>query len=156
MIYLRKMNLTDVDDVLSWENDPINWHYSDTEGAYSRNDIVHLVGELSKPGNVQQRYIICESDSGKRIGTVDLFEIDEQSGEAGVGILIAESGYRRRGLANSALLLLEKECDQYNIVKLNATVHLWNKPSLALFGKAGYQEVGQSDELVKFEKCLRS
>ena len=155
MILLRKMDLTDVDEVLRWENNPENWHFSDTDSPYTREDIVQLVDDLNMDSSLQQRFIICETDTDRRLGALDLFEIDVYSREASVGILIADKSSRRKGFAYRALQLLESESDPYSVEKLKASVHKWNEASLELFKKAGYEVVSHTDELVKFEKCLK-
>lgn len=155
MICLRPMNLSDVDDVLRWENNPDNWHFSNTDSPYSKADIIGLVEELSKADAGQQRFIICDDTTERRIGALDLFEIDRETKTGGVGVLIAEKEDRLKGYAKKALELLEIECSGYGVNKLMASVHNWNESSLNLFRSAGFQEVDMEKDLIKFEKCLK-
>lgn len=155
MIFLRSMNHTDVDEVLEWENNPDNWHFSDTKSPYVREDIELLVKTLGEKDADQHRYIICMEKSETRLGAVDLFDINKLESMAGVGVLIAKNEDRGKGIAKRALVLLEEECERLGISNLNASVHVWNEASIRLFRASGYKEVSSNEELIKFEKCLR-
>ena len=155
MISLRTINESDIDLILTWENNPNNWRYSDTNEPYSRVEIENLIDALKKDDSEQQRFMICAQNEKLPIGTLDIFEIDKASKSSSVGVLIESNENRRKGFALHALDLLEELCDDYQIDKLKASVHDWNTASLNLFKKAGYTEVGVEKDLVKFEKCLK-
>ncbi|MFZ9029336.1 MAG: GNAT family N-acetyltransferase [Crocinitomicaceae bacterium] len=155
MISLRPANESDIDLILKWENNPTNWSYSDTNEPYSRIEIENLIEALGKADSEQQRFMICAKNEKTPIGTLDIFEIDKAGRSASVGVLIESDENRRKGYALFALSRLEELCDDYQIEKLNASVHDWNMASLNLFKKAGYTEVGLEKDLVKFEKCLK-
>lgn len=155
MISLRPANESDIDLILAWENNPDNWRYSDTSEPYSRVDIENLIDALKKDNREQQRFMICSQNGELPIGTLDIFDIDNASKSASVGVLIESDENRRKGFALYALCQLEELCNDYLLERLKASVHNWNTASLNLFKKAGYNQVGVEKDLVKFEKCLK-
>jgi diamine N-acetyltransferase len=165
-VYIRPIELGDAVEVLRWENDVDNWSSSNNDSPYQLWDIVRLIESLSNIEVAKQaRWIICDSDNGKALGAVDLCEIDFESKEAIVGILIADKENRQKGSAHQSLQLIEHEAIKLGVEKLTCMIHPENKPSLALFQKCNFNKIGQSDdkylsdgvyiEALLFEKWLK-
>lgn len=155
-VYLRQLEPSDATDLLMWENNIDNWRVSDTEVPYSMYEMQQLIANASDVRvNRQLRLIICESSSDLALGTLDLFEINFKHKRAGVGILIGESKYRRKGYAFESLLLLEDYAKRHlGITNLFCGVHADNDGSIQLFKKANYTEIGTRLKwYVDGEKC---
>ena len=102
-IVLRKIIPSDLDVLLTWENDPANHEYSEVPSFYSRemmNDFVCSNHDLFI--NNQLRLMIIYNNFP--VGCVDLFDFDPFHLRAGVGVLI-DAKYRDIGLAKESLLL---------------------------------------------------
>jgi diamine N-acetyltransferase len=143
LVSLREMQLTDVDTLLKWENNPDNWQISDTVAPFSRKQIEDFVNQQqSLKDNSQQRFMVCLDD--KPIGCIDLFEYNAAESKAGVGVLIAEKINRNKGYASKALSILIDKCrNELNVVHLFCNIYNENKASIRLFEKCGFQFVDE-------------
>ena len=139
-VFLRKLNQTDVDLVLAWENDPKNWEVSGTTQPYTKTEIAALVDEnQSVEINKQVRFLICLKQSETPIGTIDLFEFDAIKKSVGVGVLIAANAHRQKGFASAALELIIAYCKKELKLKvLFCNIQQHNKVSVRLFEKCGF------------------
>lgn len=141
-ITLRAPEPDDIGLIYIWENSTDERHSSLRSGPLSRHSIERFVneydGEIYTLGAL--RYMI--DLEGETVGTVDIFDFDHHARHAFVGIYVA-SAYRRKGIALTALKKVE-ELMRTNVSmhSLGALVATDNKPSLALFEKAGYRSVG--------------
>jgi diamine N-acetyltransferase len=148
-IILRAMEPQDVDIMMIYENDTEVWPVSGTLTPYSRYTL-----ELYYKNAVQDIHtakqlrlaIQCISETpepGATIGFIDLFEFDAQHRRAGVGILIGEKKYRKRGHAFEALQLLSRYCfDTLNLNQLYCHIDNDNEASMRLFARAGFRACG--------------
>lgn len=141
VITLRSLLLSDVDDVMKWENDPSLWHLSGVESEYSRSQIIDFVENHIEPKlrdcDDQLRLVIeCNN---RAIGAVDLYEYDPSKHMAYVGILIYDQGCRGRGFGASALRSMEEYATTYfGVCQFRARVHQGNVASVRLFQSCGY------------------
>jgi RimJ/RimL family protein N-acetyltransferase len=114
----------------------------------------------------QARFIIINQSNNIALGAVDLFAMDFDSETASVGILIADSVFRNKGVGAEALRCLEDVCtDDLGIFNLKARVHETNFASIRLFEKVNYSKkkltqdahLKNADyiESLIFEKCLK-
>ena len=166
-IYIRKMIHADAPVVLTWENEPENWLVSEGEGPYVLDDIIDLVNNIEDiHSSCQVRYIIFENDTERPLGTVDLFNMDFNSGSAGIGILIADRQDRRKGFGKESVLLVEDVANHLGIKRIIAVVHKSNEASLALFRSCDYEFLREEVEenpkhpdylhKIVLEKCIRN
>jgi diamine N-acetyltransferase len=140
-IFLRQLQTTDVDTLLKWENNKENWKVSGTTKPYTKEQISAFVSEKQKLQlNKQIRYVICLVDNFKPIGTIDLFEFDNQNKSVGVGVLIADKAFRKRGYGSEALKVITNYCrNERNIVTIFCSIYKENTESIRLFEKNGFQ-----------------
>jgi diamine N-acetyltransferase len=140
-IFLRKLQLNDVDFIYDWENNPANWEVSNTKQSFSKEDIVDFVqSEQNIILNKQIRFVICLNLTEQPIGCIDLFEFDEQKKEVGIGILIADNLHRSKGYATESLRLLINYCsNELKIVHLFCNIFKENISSIRLFENCGFQ-----------------
>ncbi len=137
--HIRQVNFSDLNYLLRLENDSENWKFSDTKTPYTEEEIIDFIVEQSDLKSTNElRLMICLNSDNTPIGTLDLFNIDFQSGSASVGILIDEN-FRKNGHATEALYLLQKDvCDFFSFKELNCTIQSDNFQSVQLFTKCGF------------------
>lgn len=140
-IYLRQVVFEDCQVLLEWENNPENWEVSGTKTPFSEEEIIDFIVEQANFRDAGQlRLMICISENSVPIGAVDLFDIDEEKGTAGVGILIDRQENRRKGYASDALDLLKAIAKSlFSLNRLNCTIHSYNIGSIRLFEKSGFR-----------------
>lgn len=147
-ISLRGPEPGDLDLLYLWENDTTLWPFGSTRAPLSRHQIWQYLDTYD--GDIftqkQLRMMIVENQSGKTVGTVDIYDFDARDSHATIGIFIAEE-YRRRGFATEALNII---CDYARITlglhQLASWISVDNQPSISLFKSAGF----------KSKACLRS
>ncbi len=155
-VYIRIIRVEDAQLVLQWENDKENWRFSENDGEYILLDILHLIDTMSDiPKAGQVRYIICEKETDKQLGTVDLFAIDFENGTAEVGVLVADRDYRQRGIAKESVILVEDVAKGLGVNEIFAKVQNDNLPSVKLFEAVGYKFIEElNDKKSLYSKCL--
>jgi len=143
-ISLRALETTDVDKLFVWENNRANWRVSQTITPYSRHILIDYVNSISDVFTDKQlRLIIEEKDSGKPIGTVDIFDCDFKNKRAGIGILVAEPEKRRKGFASEVMDIILPYCFQtLTMHQVYCSILTDNVESINLFKKYGFEEVG--------------
>lgn len=144
-VLLRALEPEDLELLYNWENDVTIWSISDTLSPISRYILRKYLENAHKDifETKQLRLIIQELESGKAIGTIDLFDFDHFHHRAAVGILIADKSERRKGYASDALEVIKEY--GFNILKLNqlhCCISDNNNSSLELFKKAGFEITG--------------
>ncbi|PCI94438.1 MAG: GNAT family N-acetyltransferase [Flavobacteriales bacterium] len=152
-IFLRKLESTDVDLILEWENNIENWEVSGTVKPFTKEEIEQFVnGNHDIYENKQIRYVICLVANNRAIGALDLFEFDSQNKTVGVGVLIAETENRRTGYASDSLNLICDYCsNELNVVTIFCNILKDNIASIRLFEKNGFQFV---EERILFKKPI--
>jgi diamine N-acetyltransferase len=84
------------------------------------------------------------------IGTIDIFDFDPFHKRAGLGILIADEKYRRKGYASMALKCLIDYCFETLLLhQLYCNILDNNCESIDLFVKLGFNEIGIKKDWIK-------
>lgn len=141
--YLRALEPTDLDFLYALENDTTVWHVGNTLTPYSKFVLEQYLenAALDIYTVKQLRLIICNAEHHP-IGAIDLFDFDPLHRRAGIGIVITAE-HRGNGHASDALDLLLEYCQ--NTLRLHqvyCSVTATNLPSIHLFTKAGFTQVG--------------
>ncbi len=139
-IFLRSVVSTDVDFILSVENNTENWAIGGITKPFTRKEIIDFVAsDQNLHKNKQLRFIICEKRTEQPIGTIDLFEYNKELKNVGIGILIEHKESRRKGFATEAIKLIIRHCKtELNIIQLFCNIFKDNKNSIRLFEKCGF------------------
>ncbi len=147
-IFLRKVKPSDAEIILKWENDSDNWEVSNTNEKFTKSDIENFVNQEQDISlHNQLRLMICYEDVS--VGCVDLFEYNQETKSAGVGILIDEA-HRNKHFATQTIESLISYCrNELGIVHLFCNIFKENEHSIRLFENCGFSYV---DERVLFEK----
>jgi ribosomal-protein-alanine N-acetyltransferase len=143
VITIRPMLESDIDTFMSWMNNP---EVQETfirkskvfEKDYFLKDIYNPIEP--RPANITYSVIFEE----EIVGRVRLQNIDWEAKNAWVSILISpEEKFRGKGLGTVSASLLTELARKLEIKTLYAKVHSDNVPSLKIFRKLNYREVGK-------------
>ena len=152
-LIVRAVKALDFDFLFKLENDEAYWYLSDSNRAFAAKEVRAFISRAQQPILLtkQFRYII-EIENRGQIGCIDLFDFDPINKFVGVGIIIYDETYRRKGYAKGALFLIEsyvREVLDCNFIF--AYVLEDNKASVSLFKAMNYLVVtDQTDH--SFEK----
>jgi len=151
-IRLRAVEPEDLELLYEWENNQSYWSISNTITPFSRYNLKQYIENSHK--NIyetgQLRLMIDHIDDKKTIGTIDVFEFDPFHKRAGIGILIADESYRKKGFASMSLTCLLNYC--FEILKLHqvfCNVISNNVESIDLFMNQGFVKSGTKKDWIK-------
>lgn len=144
-ITLRAPEPEDLELLYNWENDSSIWHLGNTITPFSKFTLRKYIEEAERSifETGQLRLMIVLNDGGQTIGTIDLFEFDPVNRRAGIGILIAETGSRRKGYGKMALEAMIVYCrEKLQLHQLYCGIIPDNDASIKLFTGAGFIKSG--------------
>lgn len=148
-VFLRALELSDVQTLYAFENDISIWNVSDTVMPYSSfalEQYVLSVMESDIYASKQLRLVICTCCDGKTIGLVDLFDFHPKHSHAYVGMLI-DNKFRQNGYASEALqLLINYAFNTLDLHQLACNLTPDNTASIKLFKKHGFLLAGTRKE----------
>ena len=143
-IYLRALELTDLELIYTSENNSAVWKVSNTLTPFSK-DVLELYLQTAHQDiytNKQLRLLICLNNTHEPIGTIDLFEFDPMNLRTGLGILIFEP-FRKNGYAFEAIILVKQYTKNTLLMnQLYCNIGYSNKESITLFQKCGFEMIG--------------
>ena len=151
-IDLRAPEPEDLELLYDWENNTSYWIISSTIVPFSKYTRKRYLENSHKTiyETGQLRLMIDHIPDGKTIGTIDLFDFDPFHKRAGVGILIADEAYRRKGYASMALKCLVDYCfATLQLHQLYCNILSNNSESMDLFRKMGFVQAGIKKDWVK-------
>jgi len=151
-IKLRALEPEDLELLYEWENNNSYWAISNTVSPFSRYTLKRYIENSHK--NIyetgQLRLMIDHVEDKITIGTIDVFEFDPFHKRAGIGILIANESYRRKGYASMALTCLIKYCFKtLQLHQLYCNILANNFVSMDLFKKHGFVQTGIKKEWIQ-------
>jgi diamine N-acetyltransferase len=151
-IKLRALEPEDLELLYEWENNDTYWAISNTFSPFSRYTLKRYLENSHK--NIyetgQLRLMIDHAEDKITIGTIDIFDFDPFHKRAGIGILIANAGYRRKGFANMSLTCLIKYCFKtLQLHQLYCNILENNPESIDLFKKQGFVRIGIKKDWAK-------
>lgn len=143
-IYLRALELEDLDFVYIIENDETIWEISNTISPFSKYVITEYLANAHKDiFEVKQLRLVISNLKNEAIGMIDLFDFDFKNKRAGVGIIVKSTEDRKKGYGREALELLTNYCEKHlDLHQLYCNISEENEASLKLFQNQGFQIVG--------------
>ena len=144
-INLRALEPEDLELLYDWENNVSHWTISNTTVPFSKYTLKRYLEDSHK--NIyetgQVRLMIDHLPDNATIGTIDIYDFDPFHKRAGVGILIANEQYRRKGYATMALKCLIDYCfSTLMLHQLYCSILANNCESIDLFKKMGFVQSG--------------
>jgi diamine N-acetyltransferase len=151
-ISLRALEPEDLELLYGWENNETNWTISNTVTPFSKFTLKRYLENSHK--NIyetgQLRLMIEHLQDKVAIGTIDIFDFDPFHKRAGLGILIADESYRRKGLATMSLKCIIKYCfNTLQLHQLYCNILASNCESMDLFKKLGFVQSGIKKDWIK-------
>lgn len=145
-LFLRAVEPSDVDFLLSLENDTSVWRVSNTLAPFSRYELEEYVlnarRDIFSARQLRLMIDIRLASGFGTIGTLDLFEFDPLHLRAGVGIMITEE-FREQGYASEALrILIGYARESLHLHQLFCHISADNNISINLFEKQGFIRCG--------------
>lgn len=151
-IRLRALEPEDLELLYSWENNLSYWILSSTVVPFSKYTLKLYLENSHKDiyETGQLRLMIEHIADNATIGTIDIFDFDSFHKRAGVGILIANEDYRRKGFATMALKCLIGYCfGTLQLHQLFCNILANNCESMELFKKTGFVQSGIKKDWIK-------
>lgn len=150
---LRAVEPRDAEPLYRWENDPALWGVSGTTEPFSRHSIEDfIVRQQEGIFRCGELRLMIDDERGATIGAIDLFDFEPLHGRAGVGILIYDAARRGQGYAAEALELVGEYARRtLGLRQLWCNILTDNDPSLKLFRRAGFREIGVKKEWIRTE-----
>jgi diamine N-acetyltransferase len=151
-IRLRALEPEDLELLYSWENNLSYWILSSTVVPFSKYTLKLYLENSHKDiyETGQLRLMIEHIADNATIGTIDIFDFDSFHKRAGVGILIANEDYRRKGFATMALKCLIGYCfGTLQLHQLFCNILANNCESMELFKKNGFVQSGIKKDWIK-------
>jgi diamine N-acetyltransferase len=151
-IKLRALEPEDLELLYEWENNVSFWTISNTITPFSKFTLKRYLEHSHK--NIyetgQFRLMIELIPEKITIGTIDIFDFDSFHERAGLGILIANEDYRRKGYASMALKCLVDYCFKtLQLHQLYCNILSNNGESMELFKKHGFIQTGIKKDWIK-------
>lgn len=151
-ISLRALEPEDLELLYEWENNYINWTISNTIAPFSKYILKRYLEDSHKSifETGQLRLMIKYNTDNTTIGTIDIFDFDPLNKRAGLGILIANEAYRKKGLASMALAcIIEYSFKTLQLHQLYCNILENNTESIELFKKHGFVQSGIKKDWIK-------
>jgi len=151
-ISLRALEPEDLELLYEWENNYKNWVISNTITPFSKYILKRYLEDSHKSifETGQLRLMIDHEKDKTTIGTIDIFDFDPFHKRAGLGILIANESYRRKGYAAMALsCIIDYSFKTLQLHQLYCNILENNTESIELFKKHGFVQTGIKKDWIK-------
>lgn len=152
-IALRPPEPADLDILYKWENNMEVWNVSNTITPFSRYVLKKYIqnAQLDIYQTKQLRLIIeIKGVHPTPVGLIDLFDFDPYHQRAGLGVLIASTENRQKGIATEAVeLLIEYSFKTLKLKQLYCNISASNTASLKLFKNCGFETIGTKKEWLR-------
>ena len=150
-IRLRAVEPEDLDRLYIWENNAQLWIAGNTRNPYSKFLLKQYISESEKDiyDSKQLRLMMECKNSGKTVGTVDLFDFDIHNSRIALGLFV-EDAFQGKGYAKASLQLVEQYIfDFLKINQLYAKIAVNNLASIHMFEKENFEKNGILKDWIK-------
>jgi len=174
MIRLRKFLVSEevIQKKYEWKNDStIKYasfpHFSEEDETYSFEQVYKEITFRESHDNCLD-YLIYDDDfligdCNIMIDPDHLFKKIEGTGW--IGIVIGEEDYRGKGVGREVMNMLEKECINEGLNRIELGVFEFNERAIKLYEKLGYKKIGEIDNFtyaygkwwkdIRYEKLMK-
>lgn len=154
-IYLRLMESADTDKIITWRNTPRvrdNFIY---RKPFTKEGHLNWIRTQIEPGHVVQ-FMICETVSGRAVGSVYLRDIDQEKRLAEYGIFIGEEDALGKGYATrAARLMISYAFEELALHTVFLRVFADNAGARRSYEKAGFCLIEGKREMIETEEGAR-
>jgi len=144
-VYLRILELKDVDRVYQWQND--QELYQSLIGSHhfvSRATVSEWLEKKSAFSNTEINLAICLKNNSEHIGNIYVREIDWINRNATIGLLIGDANHRGKGYGKEAVsLVVEYVFTTMGLNRIYGYLYEHNKASFKTFQAVGFVEEGK-------------
>ena len=138
-IYLRKLEITDLDRTLEWINNPEIFLIMGVKAPTTKSAQLRWFEELDK-SNEKIVFAICLKENNNHIGNVSLDTIDYRHRNGRISIFLADPTVRGIGIGTRALkLLIEYAFNYLNLHKLYCKMTATKTDVLDYYKKLGFE-----------------
>lgn len=140
IIYLRKMEYADTDNIVKWRNsDYVREHFI-YQALFTKESHENWIHTMVETGKVDQLIICIKDDEGDiPVGSVYIRDIDRIHNKAEYGIFIGEESARGRGIGSMVAGLMIEYCfKQLKLHRLFLRVFADNTGAIRSYEKAGF------------------
>lgn len=151
-VHLRALEPEDLDFVHEIENDEEFWEISSTQAPYSKFLIRQYIENAHRDiyDIKQLRLVIC-TNRNRRVGLIDVYDLEPRDRRAAIGILIANKKDRNKGFGSESLSLLCEYCFTHlGLHQVYASVTASNRDSMRVFENNGFRKVGLKKDWTLF------
>ena len=142
-VRLREITMADAPDLYRWRMDDTSRPmFRSTESVPYETHLDYL-RRYFEPGNTDRWFVIEEY--GAPVGSIVLYNIDADRGEAEWGRLVIAPELRSRGLASRGLSLLVHHARELGLRRLRCEVLAGNAHAEKLYRETGFQETAVED-----------
>ena len=152
-IVLRPLQGSDLDLLMSIENDKENWRFGSEKKEYSKQELTNYISNSKTVIKLAKQYRFVIDLNSVPIGFIDLFDYTLNS--AGVGVIISKDN-RNKGFAKEALNLISNYAFKFlKVHKINCSIQKDNLFSNQLFNSCGFVFLREVKKLRYFIKLAK-
>lgn len=141
-IYLRKMEVSDTDNIVKWRNTESVRSRFIYQGLFTVESHLNWIETMVNTGKVVQM-IICEKDTNRPIGSAYIRDIDRKHNKGEYGLFIGESMSRGKGIgAEVTRLMLKYAFEELKLHRIYSRVLSDNIISLKSAFRGGLEQEG--------------
>ena len=142
-LYLRPLDLDDLDRCLVWINDPVVASQIGRHRPMSRTmEREWLSGQYRSASDISLAVILTDGD--RHIGNIGLHSIDSDNRSAEFGILLGDETMRGKGYGTEAgRLILNYAFDELGVHRVMLRAYAFNAGALRMYAKLGFREEGR-------------
>ena len=141
-IYLRKMEISDTDNIVKWRNTESVRSRFIYQGLFTVESHMKWIENMVNTGKVVQM-MICDKDTNKPLGSAYIRDIDREHNKGEYGLFIGESMSRGKGIgAEVTRLMLQFAFEELKLHKIYSRVLDDNIISLKSAFRGGLEEEG--------------
>ena len=142
-VRLREITMADAPDLHRWRMDETSRPMFRSTALVPYEAHLGYLGRYFDPANTDRWFVIEEY--GAPVGTIVLYDIDPDRGEAQWGRLVIAPELRNRGLARRGLSLLLRHARELGLRRLRCEVLSGNAHADTLYRALGFQETAVED-----------
>jgi diamine N-acetyltransferase len=139
-LYLRPMLEEDAQFIVDMRNNP---KVLDSLFSYKMITVKeHLNWYNNYKSDNRIDLIICKKDDDKKIGTINLSNIEHKNQKAEYGIMISESYWHKGYAFEASNAFINYSFNEFNLNKIHLEVLEENKAAISLYQKLGFVREG--------------